>query len=49
MKKYYVALVYKSLEPSIQESFNELEDAQLYADLMSRNKGKQYIVLELVS
>lgn len=44
-KKFYVAATYISSEPTIVESFTSQEDAQLYADLMTRNKQRKHIVL----
>lgn len=44
-KKFYVAATYVCSQPTIVESFVDSNDAQLYADLMTRNKQRKHIVL----
>ena len=42
---FYVAIAYEHTLPVIVESFNNSEDAELYATIMARNKKQNYIVL----
>lgn len=45
---YYVAKTYKTINPTIVESFESLELAKQYAEIMS-NAGKgEYIVLTAI-
>lgn len=44
-KEFYVASVYAYSQTTIEESFTNQDDAQIYADLMARNKRRKYIVL----
>lgn len=51
-KKYFVAKTYNSMLPTLVESFPFTEqgykDAKVYAEIMSRTKGGNYIILEVV-
>lgn len=42
---YFVARIYKFSLPSIVESFENIVDAVAYAEIMTRAKGNQYVVL----
>lgn len=42
---FYVAIMHEAIQPTIVESFKDSKDAQLYADIMARNKGLKYGVL----
>ncbi len=42
---FYVAVDYEHAQPVIVESFNNSDDAELYATIMARNKKQDYIVL----
>ena len=45
-KVFYVAVVFGTIfNPTIVEKFNDLADAREYAELMSRVKKQNYIVL----
>ena len=52
MKKYYVALCTKAsaieFNPTIVDSFKNGGDAEAYAKIMARNKGRKYVVLEAI-
>ena len=45
--KYYVAKVYETMLPTIVEAFNSEANAQAYATILSKEKGIEYIVLEV--
>lgn len=47
-KIYVVAVNYSSetFNPTVVEQFNNEEDANTYASLMSRTKHRKYVVLE---
>ena len=45
--KYYVAKAYETMLPTIVEAFNSEPNAQAYADILSKEKGIEYIVLEV--
>lgn len=45
-KVYFVAVKYDVLNPTIVEVFDSKADADSYAALMSRTKGRVYAVLE---
>ena len=45
MKKYYVAKLYSSLNPSIVESFDDVELAEQFASVLNKAGKGTYIVL----
>lgn len=50
-KIYFVAVSYLSgiFKPTVVEQFNNEEDANTYASLMSRTKHRKYVVLEQIT
>lgn len=45
---YYVAKMYKTLNPTIVEQFTDEERAKRFADIMNAEKGDKYVVLAVV-
>ena len=45
---YYVAKVYKHMQPSIVECFQNEEHAKTFAKVMSEAKNEPYIVLTTI-